>query len=62
MNPTRRSCTPGMRHIDLVSADLPDATPVRIEDGGSGIVVIRNCDRVTARGQLSSRAVAAVGW
>jgi nitrite reductase/ring-hydroxylating ferredoxin subunit len=37
-----------MRHIDLISAELPDATLVRIEDGASGIVVIRDGDRVTA--------------
>lgn len=37
-----------MRHIDVSRAELPDATPVRIEDGGSGIVVIRVGDRVKA--------------
>jgi nitrite reductase/ring-hydroxylating ferredoxin subunit len=37
-----------MRHIDLIVGDLPDLTPVRVENGRDGIVVIRNGDRVAA--------------
>jgi nitrite reductase/ring-hydroxylating ferredoxin subunit len=37
-----------MRHIDLIVADIPDSTPVRIEDGRNGIVVIRIGDHLSA--------------
>jgi len=43
-----RSSTTGMPHIDLTLDDLPLDTPVRIESGANGIVIVRRSDGVSA--------------
>jgi nitrite reductase/ring-hydroxylating ferredoxin subunit len=37
-----------MRHIDLLVSDIPADKPLRLENGRSGIVVIRTAEHVAA--------------
>jgi 3-phenylpropionate/trans-cinnamate dioxygenase ferredoxin subunit len=37
-----------MRHIDLALDQIPEGRPIRVEDGGDGILVLRIGDSVSA--------------